>query len=279
MRSSVIGLIVLLALYSASAVSLSAVVLPAAGINGFALIGSSSTITPARQAAAPSEAEAAESAATEPKTEHEHSLGAARYFNLWLRPFGVHRSDIGDVWWALGSFAVLSTISTMLLFLFPKRVRYVSNVLRAEPAGNHVLNILLGLLAYCVAYALLRLSWLTIVGMPFIPFLVGAVWLATMLGIVAVSFTLGRMLTRAVGLTLAPLAETLLGLWLLFVTSLLPFLGWIAGGAAAALGFGLLLQTRLGTRQRWALDVLEGPAPAPEALPEHPNILPLRRAR
>ena len=277
MRAPAIGLMLLLALYSAIAVSLSAVVLPAAGINGFALIGNASTVTRAHQTATSPEPAGEEAPVAEPPPPREHSLGAARYFNLWLRPFGVHRSDIGDVWWALGSFAVLSTISTMLLFLFPKRVRYVSSVLRAEPAGNHLLNVLLGLLAYCVAYALLRLSWLTIVGMPFIPFLVGAVWLVTMLGIVAVSFTLGRVLTRSVGLALPPLAETLLGLWLLFVTSLLPFLGWIAGGAAAALGFGLLLQTRLGTRQRWALDMLE--EPAAEALPEGSNILPLRRAR
>ncbi|MFI5267081.1 MAG: hypothetical protein ACHQ7M_06855 [Chloroflexota bacterium] len=250
--------------------ALNAVVLPAAGINGFAQLTGKSFefLGPSANDTSPAASE-----------DREHSLGASKFFSLWLRPFGVHRSNVNDVWLALGSFAVVWTITTAVLFLFPKRIRYASTLLRAEPGGNHLLNVVLGLLAYFVAYALLRLSWLTIVGVPFIPFLVGGVWLLTMMGIVAVSFTLGRTLLRRVDVALSPLAETLLGLWLLFVTSMLPFLGWIAGGLAASLGLGVLLQTRLGTRQRWSLEVLDEPLTAPEFLPDDPKILPLRRAR
>lgn len=273
MHSRVIGLVVAIALYSGFAISFNAVILPAAGINGFAqLTGDSLGFN------APAASTSSTTAGSNQHESHAQSAGSARYFDLWLRPFGVHRPDEGDVWWALGSFAVLSTITTVLIFLFPKRVRYLSKVLQAEPVRNHLLNVLLGLLAYCVAYALLRLSWLTIAGVPFIPFLVGGVWLATMLGIVAVSFSLGRRLLRHAGLVVPALAETLLGLWLLFVTSMLPLVGWIAGGAAAAMGFGLVLQTRLGTRQRWSLDLLEEPPIAAEP-PDDPKILPLRRAR
>ena len=49
--------------------------------------------------------------------------------------------------------------------------------------------------------------------------------------------------------------------------------------AAAALGFGVLLQTRLGTRQRWSLDLLEEPLLPSEVTPGDPKILPLRRVR
>jgi hypothetical protein len=272
MRSRVVAVLLAVAVYSGGIVALNAVVLPAAGINGFAeLSGSSFDFlgpTPA-----------AENTAAAKTADERHETSSSRYFSLWLRPFGVHRPDLNDVWWALGSFAVLSTVMTLLLFLFPKRVRYASTLLRAEPGGNHLLNIVLGLLAYFVAYALLRLSWLTIVGVPFIPFLVGGVWLLSMLGIVAVSFTLGRTLLRRVDVVLPPLAETLLGLWLLFVTSMLPVLGWVAGGLAASLGLGVLLQTRLGTRQRWSLEVLDEPLSVPEFLPDDPKIVPLRRAR
>lgn len=258
-----------IALYSVGAFSLNTVVLPAAGINGLAHLntGSFDFLGPSR---------------SDPVDETDHKeriWGAGRTFSLWLRPFGVHRPDVNDVWWAMGSFSVLGTVATTLLFLFPKRVAYVSKVLVAEPLGNHLLNIMVGLLAYGVGFALLRLSWLTIVGMPFIPFLVGGVWLVTMSGIVAVSFTLGRMLLRRTGLFLPPLAEALVGLWLLFVTSMLPLLGWAAGGLAAALGFGVLLQTRFGTRQRWTLDPLDDAPREPEPLPDTSKIVPLRRAR
>jgi hypothetical protein len=76
------------------------------------------------------------------------------------------------------------------------------------------------------------------------------------------------------------MAEELTGLWLLFVTSMLPFFGWVVGGVAAALGFGVLLQTRFGSRQRWSLEPLEDDTPQePEPLPDNSKILPLRRAR
>jgi hypothetical protein len=272
MRRRVALLLLAVALYSAGVVMLNTVVLPRAGINGFAqLTGSSIDLF------GPAISDA--SRASTPEDRHEANLGPSRYVNFWLRPFGVHRADVNDIWWALGSFAVLSTVATGLLYLAPKRIRYVSQLLRAEPTTNHLVNILLGLLAYSVAYALLRLSWLTIVGVPFIPFLVGGVWLLTMLGVVSVSFTLGRSLLRRAGAKLPPLAECLIGLWLLFVTSMLPFLGWATGGLAASLGFGVLLQTRLGTRQRWSLDLLDEPAPLADPLPDDPRILPLRRAR
>ncbi len=274
MQRRLAAVVCAIVLYSAGVVTLNAVVLPAAGINGFAQLTSSTFAF-----LGPSPDDNSATATEQQREDREHSLVASKFFSLWLRPFGVHRSDVNDVFWALGSFAVLSTVATMILFLFAKRIRYISTLLRAEPAGNHLLNILLGLLAYFVAYALLRLSWLTIVGVPFIPFLVGGVWLATMLGIVAVSFTLGRTLLRRLNVVASPLAETLLGLWLLFVTSMLPFVGWITGGVAAALGFGVVLETRLGTRQRWSLDLLEEPLLPSEVTPGDPKILPLRRVR
>lgn len=270
MKLRLLAILLAIAVYSAGIVAVDAVVLPSAGLNGFMAVTPSSLnfLGPV--------------ASTRPAppdgADREHSPEASRLFRVWLRPFGVHRRGMNDVWWALGSFAVLGTIGTMLLFLFPKRVRYASQVLRAEPAANHVFNLLLGVMAYAAGYALLRLSWLTIVGVPFIPFLVGGMWLVTMLGIVAVSFTLGRLLFRRFGVAVPVLAEALTGLWLLFVTSMLPLLGWAAGGAAAVIGFGLLLQTRFGSRQRWSLDVLADEPPPPPAELD-PKIVQLRRVR
>ena len=241
---------------------MNSVVLPMAGLNGVMELNSGSFdfLGPVNHDTA---------------AEWDRGLGGERFFSLWLRPFGVHHPDASDLWWAMGSFAVLGTVATGLLFAFPKRIRYVSQLLRAEPVANHTLNVMVGIMSFFVAYALLRLSWLTIVGVPFIPFLVGGAWIVTMLSIVAVSFTIGRVLLRRLDLALSPLTEALIGLWLLFITSMLPVVGWIIGGIAATLGVGAMLQTRFGSRQRWSLDVLEEPVPEPHVL--DPKILPLRR--
>jgi hypothetical protein len=255
-------------LYGAGVLTVNSVVLPAAGINGVVQVN-----TETFDFLGPAHPSDVALQGSDPHAQHTFT----RMFDIWLRPFGVHRPDVNDVWWSLGAFAVLASVATMLLFLFPKRLRYVSRLLRDEPISNHVLNFVLGTMAYALAYALLRLSWLTIVGMPFIPFLIGGVWLITMGGIVAVSFTLGRAVLRRVELCLSPLAEALIGLWLLFVTSMLPVVGWIAGGIAAATGFGALLQTHFGSRQRWSLELLD--EPPPDMVEPNSKILPLRRVR
>jgi len=255
-----------IALYSGAVLTLNSVALPAAGMNGVVQLNSGSFdfLGPVNHDTLATNSRAA--------------FDGSRFFSLWLRPFSVHHPDVSDVWWTMGSFAVLGTVATGLLFLFPRRIRFVSQMLRAEPGVNHVLNALVGCMAYLVAYAVLRLSWLTIVGIPFIPFLVGGVWIVTMLSIVAVSFTIGRVLLRRLHVHVAVAAEALIGLWLLYITSMLPILGWVLGILAAALGFGALLQTKFGTRQRWSLEVLEEPEiEQPASL--DPKILPLRRVR
>ncbi len=268
MSLRIAAVLLAMAVYSGGVLSLNSVVLPAMGVNGFAQL-SSRTLDFLGPSATDSQADGP----------RERGWGVSKMFNLWLRPFGVHRPDVNDVTWVMGSFAVVGAVSTMLLFLVPKRVRYVSKVLRNEPFRNHILNVLLGLLAYGGAYAILRLSWLTVVGMPFIPFLTAGVWLATVMGLVVVSFSFGRVLLRWLDAPLPALAEMLIGLWLLFVTCMLPYVGWLLGGLVGSLGLGTLLQTRFGSRQQWSLEALDEPLPAPEPQPSDPKILPLRRAR
>ncbi|MHB8619174.1 MAG: hypothetical protein ACYDAG_06325, partial [Chloroflexota bacterium] len=144
------------------------------------------------------------------------------------------------------------------------------------PPPNHLLGILLGLMGFGLAYVLLRLSWLTIVGVPFIPFLIGGVWLATMLGLVAISLWVGRSICQTNGLVLPVLAETLLGFWLLFIPGMIPYLGWLLGAVLGAAGFGAVLQTHFGSPQGWSLEALREPLDDPQA---SGKIVPLRRVR
>ncbi|MDE3076995.1 MAG: hypothetical protein KGJ86_16390 [Chloroflexota bacterium] len=247
-------------------------VLPSVGINGFVRVTPSSfdligTSVAPQAAQTPSPAGGAD----ESFRGRRHGLSY-----LWLQPFGVHRRGLSNLAWTFGSFALLGTLSAALLFLFPQRIRVMSDLLRDEPFANHLLNALLGAIVYVVGYVLLRLSWLTITGLPFFPLLAAILWLGTLLGLVAVSFAAGRSLLRRLEIQLPPLAEALTGFWLLFVTGMVPYLGWVVAAVAAAIGLGCLLQTRLGTAERWSLSALEeerGGTPVPG------NVLHLRRRR
>src|SRR5579862_6105184 len=145
MKLRLVTVFAAIALYSAAALALNSVVLPAAGVNGVMQVntGTFDFLGPTHSDLA---LQGSDSKAQRTFT---------RMFDIWLRPFGVHRPDVNDLWWSFGAFAVLGSVASMLLFLFPKRLRYVSQLLRDEPASNHLLNFVLGLMAYALAYALL----------------------------------------------------------------------------------------------------------------------------
>ncbi len=196
--------------------------------------------------------------------------------HLSLLPFGIHRPGTSDVWWLLASAALFGVLATVLLFLFPRRIRQISNLLEASPLSSQVINVLLGLIVYLVTYVLLRLSWLTVIGMPVIPLLIDGVWILTWLGLVAVSFSTGHALLRKVDVALPAPAEMLFGLWLLLVTCLVPYLGWVVAGTAAAVGLGAVIQTRFGSGRSWSLAALNDAAAGID-LPD--NVVKLRRTR
>jgi hypothetical protein len=256
-----------LAIYSITVLGLDSFVLPAFGINGFGQI-TETTITflappqPARDIG------------TDAAAGRVRPSGES-VFRVWLRPFGVHTPGPDNVLAILGAFAALSIIAASFMALVPERIRYISGTLRAEGLSALLTSAILGLVALIVGYAVIRLSWLTIVGALFIPLLITAFALATMLGVVSISFGLGRGLFGRED-ELHPLAELALGFWVLFLTGMLPYLGWVVTGAAVVLGLGLVLQTRFGSIGPWSLDALReqrmGPHPDAES-----NVVPLRR--
>ena len=87
-------------------------------------------------------------------------------------------------------------------------------------------------------------------------FLVVVAYAATVLGLAAVSLPLGRAVARRAGLLRqSPLVDLLAGLLVVFILSLIPFLGPLVVAVLAILGFGAIRKpapgaTRAGVSDR-----------------------------
>jgi hypothetical protein len=175
---------------------------------------------------------------------------------LGLRPFGVDRAGLAGVWWHLGSLAALLVLAAIVLLLIPRRVNVLAEVL-SDDWGQRLLAGVIGLLGYLGAGLLAFLLFVNVVGAPLAAILVLCVYLATGVGLTAVSLALGRAICHVLHLGQhGPVFHLGSGIVVLFISSIIPYVGWIVAGIAALLGFGAFLWTRGGDTARWSLDEL-----------------------
>ncbi len=188
--------------------------------------------------------------ATPPETRLRPSI-------FWLRPFGLHREGIAGVWWYLGSFLAMFIPAAVALLLLPRRVRTVADVL-SNGWSQRLLAFTIGLMGYLTAGILVFLIFINVVGWPLLLVIALTVYAATAIGLVAIALALGAGASGLVRLHgRGPLFHLWVGAVLLFLASILPYLGWIVAGVAAALGFGAVLWTRGGDEKGWTAAVQE----------------------
>lgn len=174
-----------------------------------------------------------------------------------LRPFGLHREGLAGIWWHLGSLVSLLIASILVLFLFPRRIGVLARVL-SNGWGQRLLALVVGLLGYLGFGLLIFLIFINVVGWPLVFMVTLAVYLATGIGLVAVSLALGRAICRAFRVGAGrPVFHLGVGVLLLFLGSIIPYLGWIVAGVSSLLGFGAVLWTRVGDVSGWSLDTLQ----------------------
>jgi hypothetical protein len=174
-----------------------------------------------------------------------------------LRPFGLDREGLAGVWWHLGTLVSLLIASTLVLFLFPRRIGVLARVL-SNGHGQRLLALVVGLLGYLGLGLLAFLIFINVVGWPLMLILTLVVYLGTCVGLVAVGLALGQALCRAFRVAEGrPVFHLGVGVLLLFLGSLIPYLGWIVAGISGLLGFGAVLWTRLGDVSGWSLDMLQ----------------------
>lgn len=175
----------------------------------------------------------------------------------FLTPVGVHHPGPQGIGLYVASLSSLAALSALFAFLTPTRVRVMRGAIQVEPST------LLRLAAIgAVAYGLFALLGVflsvLVVGIPLATLLLFAAVPATAFGLSAVALALGRLIVRTTRTRqVSPLLDLAAGILVLFTASILPFVGWLAFGAAAALGMGALIVTRMGTGDPWSLTALE----------------------
>jgi hypothetical protein len=175
---------------------------------------------------------------------------------LGLRPFGVDRAGLAGVWWHLGTLAALFVLAAVVLLLLPRRVDVLAEVL-SDDWGQRFLAGVIGLLGYLGAGLLAFILFINVVGAPLGAILVLSVYLSTGIGLAAVSLALGRAICHRLRLGQhGPVFHLGMGMFVLYVLTVIPYVGWIVAGIAALLGFGAFLWTRGGDTARWSLDDL-----------------------
>jgi len=176
---------------------------------------------------------------------------------LWLRPFGLQRSGLPGFLWHVGSFVALLVLAVIALYLAPRRLTVISQVV-SESLGQTLLAFVVGLLGFMGSTLLGFLLFVNVVGWPLVPIMGLGIYLATALGLVALSLALGNKVSRLFRLDdRSPLFHLVVGLVLIFLVSMIPYLGWLVVGICAATGFGAVLWTRGGDTTGWSLDEAE----------------------
>ena len=175
---------------------------------------------------------------------------------LGLRPFGVDRAGLAGVWWHVGSLAALFVLAALVLALMPRRVNVLAEVI-SNDWGQRFLAGVIGLLGYLAAGLLTFVLFVNVVGAPLVAILILGVYLATAIGLAAVALAAGRAICHALRLAPhGPIFHMGIGVVVLFILTIVPYVGWIVAGIAALLGFGAFLWTRGGDTTRWSLDEL-----------------------
>ncbi len=171
-----------------------------------------------------------------------------------LRPFGLHREGLPGMLWQLGSFVSLLIMSVIALFLAPRRVGVMAQVV-SNGCGQRLLTFVLGLMGYLGAGLLSFLIFINVVGWPLAIVLGLGLYLATAFGLVAVSLAVGSGLCRSLRVDQGgPVLRLSVGILVLFLGSIIPYIGWLVAGGSAVLGFGAVLWTRGGGTAGWSLD-------------------------
>ena len=148
-------------------------------------------------------------------------------------------------------------LAAIVLLLIPRRLNVLAEVL-SDDWGQRFLTAVIGLLGYLGAGLLGFLLFVNVVGAPLVVVLLLGLYLATGVGLAAVSLALGRGICHALRLGRhGPLFHLGIGIIVLFIVTIIPYVGWIVAGVAALLGFGAFIWTRGGDTARWSLDLVE----------------------
>lgn len=152
---------------------------------------------------------------------------------------------------------LLLSAGLLTLYAIPRRIGVIASAFRGGVA-NVARLALVGMATYAILAVLGVLAAASVLGGITVLFMTLVLYIAALLGVVAISLPLGRLIGRRFGLSdQAPLVDLLAGLLVVFIVSLLPFVGVLALAVLAITGFGALVQTRAGSARGWDFSLNE----------------------
>ena len=174
---------------------------------------------------------------------------------IWLRlsPFGEHVAGWQGVLSATASWVYLYLMSALLLVLFPRRMRLVTQTVRSGGWRVQLRLFLIGFLATLASGLLVLLARYASVWFVLVIILSGAVFVLSFLGLIGISLMVGGAMRRWAKFTPSPWIELALGSLVLFAVGRIPVAGWFCFAIVAAWGLGAVLATHLGSGEAWSL--------------------------
>jgi len=141
------------------------------------------------------------------------------------------------------AIAALLLVASLAMLLVPEPIGRIASIMESSAP----VSLGVGLLTLLVAVIVVPLLVIICIGIPIALALVIGLLMAALTGWVAAGKIVGNRLVAALQVRSAPLAETLLGTFLITLLVRVPFIGVVFGGLIAAWGIGAVVLTRFGT--------------------------------
>jgi hypothetical protein len=122
----------------------------------------------------------------------------------------------------------------------------------AAALGNDPLRkLFVGFIALILTPVLVLITAITVVGIPLVPFLILGFIAAKFIGYVAVAFYVGNRIKNTATLNINIFVELLIGVLILWLIKLIPFVGFLASLIVTIFALGLVFSTKFGTNRPW----------------------------
>jgi hypothetical protein len=178
---------------------------------------------------------------------------AVRSAGSWLGGMDEPQGPLQRVGLQLSGLVSQYLVALLIAYVAPRHVRRMADSLSR---GSRAIarSFAIGLLFTVALTAIILLASMSIHMFPVPILLAVIVFLAALVGVVALAYQTGRLLlTRAAWAQDSPLASLGLGTLILYGLTQVPFFGLLVLIALSLTGVGAALSTRFGSRGRWSL--------------------------
>jgi hypothetical protein len=178
---------------------------------------------------------------------------AVRSAGSWLGGMDEPQGPLQRVGVQLSGLVSQYLVALLIAYVAPRHVRRMADSLSR---GSRAIarSFAIGLLSTVALAAIILLASMSIHMFPVPILLAVIIFLAALVGVVALAYQTGRLLlSRAAWAQESPLASLGLGTLILYGLTQVPFFGLLVLIAISLTGVGAALSTRFGGRGRWSL--------------------------